>query len=315
MSTPMAWLLIVGGITLLGLGASWLVDGASRLALRLGISPLVVGLTIVWFGTSMPEFSVSVLAAARGSGALSLGNAVGSNIMNLLLVLGAAAVLRPIHVVGGRRTLRRDLIFGLLPVPVLVFAAWDGFIDRWAAMVLLALFAVFMLVCLQQGRREQQTGSKTAVSGHWGRHLAVTAVGIAVLVVGAELLVDGGVVVARRFGISEAVIGLTLVAFGTSLPELATSVVAALKGESELSVGNVLGSNVFNLGLIVGAAFTLRPAPVPTFVIQQDIPFLCVATVLVGSVVLRDGRVSRAEGTAMLVAFAAYLTFLAVRGG
>lgn len=315
MSTPLAWALIVGGIAMLGFGASWLVDGASRLAIRLGISPMVVGLTIVGFGTSMPEFSVSVLAAARGSGALSLGNAVGSNVMNLLLVLGAAAMLRPIQVVGGQRTLRRDLVFGILPVPILVIAAWNGQLERLPAGLLLLLFATFIGVALRQGRAEQQLGQKTVVAGHPAAHVALTVVGIVVLVLGAELLVDGGVVVAQRFGVSEAVIGLTLVAFGTSLPELATSVVAALKGQAELSVGNVLGSNVFNLGLIVGTAFTLRPGPVPTFVIQQDIPFLCLATIMVGAIVLRDGRVSRGEGSAMLVTFAAYLTFLAVRGG
>lgn len=315
MSTPLALGLVVGGIVMLGFGASWLVDGASRLALRLGISPMIVGLTIVGFGTSMPEFSVSVLASAKGSGGLSIGNAVGSNVMNLLLVLGVAALLRPIHVVGGARSIRRDLIFGLLPVPVLLIAAWNGYLGRGPAILLLTIFAAFLLLCLRQGRREQQRGQKTAVSGHPAWHGTLTVVGIAVLLLGAELLVRGGVVVAQRMGVSEAVIGLTLVAFGTSLPELATSVTAALKGESELSIGNVLGSNVFNLGLIVGTAFTLRPAPVPVFVIHHDIPFLCAATALVGLIVLRDGRINRAEATAMLVAFAGYLAFLVIRGG
>ena len=314
--TLLPWGLVVVGIAMLGGGASWLVDGASRLALRLGVSPMVVGLTVVGFGTSMPEFSVSVLAAGRGSSGLSLGNAVGSNIMNLLLVLGCAALLRPIHVVGGRRTLRRDLLFGILPAIVLMVAAWRGTIGRPAALLLVAVFAVFLAVCLVDARRGgRDRAERTAVAGHPARHLALTVAGIAVLLVGAELMVRGGVELATRFGVSDAVIGLTLVAFGTSLPELATSVAAALKGEAELSVGNVLGSNVFNLGLIVGTAFTIRPSAVPVYVIHHDVPLLVLATVLVGVVVLRDARINRTEAALMLAAFAAYLAFVVVRGG
>ena len=144
MSPLLASLVLVGGILMLGLGASWLVDGASRLALRLGVTPMVVGLTVVGFGTSMPEFSVSVLAASRGSGGLGLGNAVGSNIMNLLLVLGVSALLYPIQVTGGRRVIRRDLLFGLLPAVILVVSAWNGRIERLPAMWLLAVFFGFL---------------------------------------------------------------------------------------------------------------------------------------------------------------------------
>ncbi len=307
------WLYVAAGVLMLARGASWLVDGASRLALRLGISAFVVGLTVVGFGTSMPEFTVSVLAASRGSSGLSLGNAVGSNVMNLLLVLGVAAVVAPIQVLGSRRVLYRDLAFGLVPAVALIAGAWGGRIDRWLAIGLLATFTLFMVTCLLQARR--RTVTPTVVAGHPLRHAAVTLLGIAVLVAGSELMVRGGVKLALRFGVSEAVIGLTLVAFGTSLPELATSVAAALKGAAEISVGNVLGSNVFNLGLIVGTAFTLRPARVPRFVILQDLPVLVVATALVGLIVLRDGRISRAEGTIMLATFAVYVAFVFVRGG
>lgn len=306
------WLLLAGGIVGLAVGASWLVDGASRLALRFGISPMVVGLTVVGFGTSMPEFSVSVLAAARGSTDLSLGNAVGSNIMNLLLVLGVAAVVVPIHVIGARKVLVRDLIFGLIPAAILLIFALDGDISRVTALLLLTVFVVFIWVALTQVRRKDAT--ETIVTGSPLRHLAITAVGIAVLVGGSEMLVRGGVELARRFSVSEAVIGLTLVAFGTSLPELATSVTAVLKGESEIGVGNVLGSNVFNLGLVVGTAFFLRPGSISTFVVSQDIPILIASTVVVGLIVLRDGRISRWEGAIMLSIFAAYLVFVGIRG-
>ena len=307
------WLLLGTGIVLLGLGATWLVDGASRLALRFGISPMVVGLTVVGFGTSMPEFTVSVLAASRGSTDLSLGNAVGSNIMNLLLVLGVAAVLVPIHVIGSRRLITRDLVFGLLPAAVLLVCARGGSISRPTALLLITIFLVFITTAVVKARGG--VSEPAVVRGSPLRHLLMTAFGIAVLVAGSEMLVSGGVDLAHRFGVSEAVIGLTLVAFGTSLPELATSVAAVLKGESDIGVGNVLGSNVFNLGLVVGTAFTIRPATVAAFVIYQDLLILVGATLLVGLVVVRNGRIGRGEGAGMLVLFAAYLAFIAIRGG
>lgn len=304
--------LTVVGIILLGFGAFWLVDGASRLALRFGVSPMVVGLTVVGFGTSMPEFMVSVLAAGRGSGALSVGNAVGSNVMNLLLVLGMAAVIREIVVVGRQEELNRNMLFGLLPALALMVGAWNGLISRWLAVVLLVLFAAFVGVTLAKARKGA-TGRRDA-SGPWLGHAAKAMVGMAGLAIGAESLVRGGTVIARNSGISEAVIGLTLMAFGTSLPELAASVAAALKGESEMSVGNVLGSNVFNLGLVVGSAFLLRPSQVPVAIIRQDIPLLAAVTFVLGLGVMRNGRISRLEGVGLLVAVTAYLTFVVVRG-
>ena len=305
--------MVLVGIVGLGQGASWLVDGASRLALRFGVSAMVVGLVVVGFGTSMPEFAVSVRAALVGSGGLSVGNAVGSNIMNLLLVLGVAAVLKPIHVVGGERVLRRDLIFGIVPALLIMAMAWSGYISRQVAVLLLVVFTAFILLALRQAKTEN-TG-RTVVSGGPMRHLGLIVLGIVVLVVGSEMMVRGGIDLARRFGISEAVIGLTLVAFGTSLPELATSVAAALKGESEISIGNVLGSNIFNLGLVVGTAFTISPATVPVFVIRQDIPLLILATFIVGKIVVRNGKISRAEGAMMLVLMTAYVAFVVIRGG
>lgn len=313
MNAYLPWIMVAFGIVLLAKGADWLVDGASRIALRLGVSPFVVGLTVVGFGTSMPEFAVSVVASVKGSGGLSLGNAVGSNIMNLLLVLGVAAVLAPIHVLGSRRALWRDLLFGIIPAAILIASAWDGDIERPWALLLLMVFATFIAVTWIQARREDQ--SPTVVTGNPVRHVFLTILGIAVLVTGSEMMVSGGVDLARRFGVSDAIIGLTLVAFGTSLPELATSVTAALKGQSEISVGNVLGSNVFNLGLIVGTAFTIRPMTVPNIVIRHDIPFLIAATLVVGIVVLRDRKISRLEGAGMLIAVASYLVFVVIRGG
>lgn len=309
----MPYALTLIGIVLLGAGAAWLVDGASRLALRFGISPMVVGLTVVGFGTSMPEFMVSVLAASRGSGALSVGNAVGSNVMNLLLVLGMAAVIREIVVVGPRDELNRNLIFGLLPALALMVGAWNGWISRWLAFVLLLLFVVFIGVTVARARRSSDSGK--AADGPWFGHTVKAVAGMIALSFGAESLVRGGTVIARNIGVSEAVIGLTLVAVGTSLPELAASVMAAVKGESEMSIGNVLGSNVFNLGLVVGSAFAIRPAQVPVEIIRQDIPLLSIVTVVVGLVVMRNGRISRAAGIGFLAAVTAFTVFVVVRGG
>jgi len=312
MTTSVAVLLTAIGIVMLGVGASWLVDGSSRLALRLGIPPMIVGITVVGFGTSMPELLVSVLASARGSGGLSIGNAVGSNIMNLLLVLGVSAMVCPITMVGSRRILQRDMLFGLIPAFVILPMAWNGYLGRPAAALLIVVFAAFMAVSLWTARKAPDLPTSHGAS--IGRSLALTAVGIVALVAGADLMVRGGVALATSFGVSEAVIGLTLVAFGTSLPELATSVAAALKGQTEISVGNILGSNVFNLGLIVGTAFMIRPGPVPPFVIRHDIPFLVIATLVVGPGILHDGRIKRYEGFLMLLAFLGYLAFIAWRG-
>jgi cation:H+ antiporter len=215
-------------------------------------------------------------------------------------------------VVGGKRILRRDLLFGLIPAVILLVTANDGRIDRWIALLLLMVFAAFMVTCLIQARERSEP--RTVISGHPLRHLTLAAIGTAVLVAGSELMVHSGIELAKRFGVSEAVIGLTLVAFGTSLPELATSVAAAVKRQSEISVGNVLGSNVFNLGLVVGTAFTIRPSQVPGFVITQDLLLLVAASIVVGVVVLRDARISRIEGSGMLLLFGAYLVFVLVRG-
>jgi cation:H+ antiporter len=231
--------------------------------------------------------------------------------MNLLLVLGVAAAIIPIHVIGNRRLLYRDLTFGLVPAVVLVAFSLNGFIGRPTALLLLAIFAVFIVSAVGQARG--QNSQPTVVAGTLNRHIILTVVGIAILIGGSEMLVIGGVDLARRFGVSEALVGLTVVAFGTSLPELATSVVAVLKGQSEIGVGNVLGSNVFNLGLVVGTAFSIRPAAVPINVILWDIPILVAATVVVGVFVLRDGRINRSEAAFMLTLFAAYLIFLGIR--
>jgi len=308
----MSWLLIVSGIIMLGLGASWMVDGASRLALRLGISPMIVGLTIVGFGTSMPEFLVSVFAAFRGRGGLSLGNAVGSNIMNLLLVLGAAALVRPILVSGRKKEINRDMLFGLVPAMILILGAGSGYISRPLALVLLGIFVLFLASCFREARscREECQESSSSIFAQLG----LTVLGMIVLSFGADFLVRGGTVLAREAGISEAIIGLTLMAFGTSLPELAASVMAAVKGEAELSVGNVLGSNVFNLGLVTGSAFTIRPGAVPQTIIFQDLPFLVIVTLFMGLVVLRHGRITRIKGVGLLVLMAAYLVFVLLRG-
>jgi cation:H+ antiporter len=308
-STSAAALMLLGGVAVLGLGASWLVKGASRLALRLGVSAMVVGLTVVGFGTSLPELTVSLIAVLGGSSSIGLGNAVGSNIANLLLVLGVAAVVRPIELEGGRRTLARDLLLGLLPALTLLLTAWDGAIGRPTAATLLAVFFLFLALSLRSGGDAERS---VEVAGRATASIVMAVAGLALLVAGAELIVRGAVAIARGLGLSEAVIGLSLVAIGTSLPELATSVVAAFRRQSDLSVGNILGSNVFNLGLILGVSFLLRPSEVPAVIVHRDIPLLLAATAVVALPALRWGRVGRAHGVVLLLLYAAYMVLLVV---
>jgi cation:H+ antiporter len=313
----MTAVLLIAGIVALVAGAELLVRGASRLAVSVGISPLVVGLTVVAFGTSAPEMAASLRAALTGNADLALGNVVGSNVFNVLGILGLSALVAPLAVAV--RLVRVDVPIVLGVSLAVVVLAGNGGISRWEGLLLLAFIVGHTVWLVRAARREDREAvdvPMAVVTGAAAVTRATLAVlaGLAALVVGANWLVEGAVSVASALGVSERVIGLTLVAIGTSLPELATSVVAAVKGEAEISVGNVLGSNVFNLGLVVGTAFTIRTSPVPVFVIRQDIPILVLVTVVVAFVVLRQGRISRRSGIFFLALFAAYMAMLASRG-
>ncbi len=304
---------ILVGLVLLVVGAEALVRGASALALRLGLTPLVVGLTVVAFGTSAPELVVSVNAALAGKGAIAVGNVVGSNIANIGLILGLAALVRPMRVQS--QLVRVDLPV-LVGVSVLMPLFVMGGLQRWEGAILFALLLVYLGVALRLARNESQNAAPIGADAVPRKPTGLPAQvlfiagGLALLVYGADLFVVGASEVARTAGISERVIGLTLVAVGTSLPELATSLIAALRGESDLAVGNVVGSNIFNALGILGAAAMVNPLLGAT-VEPVDFGAMLLFAVLLLPLAKSSFVISRKEGLLFLALYSGYLLWLA----
>ncbi len=262
-------LMFVLGLVALVVGAELLVRGASRLAVSFGVSPLVVGLTVVAFGTSAPEMAVSVGSALAGNADLALGNVVGSNICNVLLILGIAALITPLLV--NEQIIRQEIPIMIGASALLVVMALDGNIGLVESIALFALVIIYTVFLVVQSRRaskavqdEFETEIPTSTwDRHWAVQVALIAVGLVLLVVGAGWLVDAAVAFARAFGVSDLVIGLTVVAVGTSMPEIATSIIAAIRGQRDIAVGNVVGSNVFNILAVLGAAGIASGAGLP----------------------------------------------------
>jgi cation:H+ antiporter len=314
----MELLLLVAGFPLLIGGASLLVKGASSVALRLGVSELIVGLTIVSMGTSAPELVVSMFSAFQGSTDIAVGNVVGSNIANLLLILGASALLRPLLM--ERNIVWREIPFGLLATLVLAALANDELlggppgssIDRGDGLALLGLFAVFLYYLASVPRTENEE-SVDPVSAR--KAAALIAGGIFGLLAGGQLIVQGAVATASALGMSEALIGLTIVAIGTSLPELATSMVAAYQGKADIAIGNVVGSNIFNILWILGFTSAITPIRYNQ-ALNTDIWFLVGVTVLffVFAFVGKRFSFDRKEGVAFLLLYAGYMAYIVSRG-
>ncbi|TYO98764.1 cation:H+ antiporter [Geothermobacter ehrlichii] len=301
----------VAGLLLLFFGAESLVSGSSRLALSFGVRPLVIGMTVVAFATSMPEMIVSLVAAFRGSADLAAGNIVGSNIANIGLILGCAALLSPLAV--GRGTLRRELPF-LLGVSLLfVLLCFDGELGFFDGLVQLVLLLLFLGYCLRDTRRQwrldEETQQRRELRARRGRDLLLVLLGIGGLAVGAEMMVRSAVTMARQFGISELVIGASVVAVGTSLPELAASVVSAWKGEMDISIGNVIGSNIFNLLFVLGICPMLAPLAIDPSLLRVQVPVMLVFTVGLWGLSL-GGRIGRRKGVLLLICYALFITHL-----
>lgn len=311
-------LLAFAGIVLIIVGADRLTDGSVALARRFQVSELVIGLTIVAFGTSLPEFVVSLMSSLNGVPAMSIGNVVGSNLFNTLMIVGFTAVFAPIVV--EKSTVKKDIPFSILSSLVLAALALDTFWDNTATddilsradgFVLLAFFVIFLFYSysLATGSRSEATAEESgAVLPSWKVALFIV-LGLAGLVLGGELFVDGASGIARELGISEAAIGLTLAAGGTSLPELATSIVAARKGRSAMAIGNVIGSNLFNIFWILGACAMLLPMPVAGLTLT-DFLMLFVASVLFWLLARTSYRVSRLEGAFLVALYVGYVTSL-----
>lgn len=309
------------GLILLIIGADRFVHGAGAIARNLGIAPLLIGLTIVAFATSAPEILVSIIAASQGEPDLAVGNAIGSNIANIGLVLGVTAMLRPIEL--NSATLRREMP-ALLAVSLLTVSLFlDSYLSEVDGMVLLTGLFIVMVWLTRLGLRSATNDPiKAEYEAEIPRDvrnwvaIAWLIAGLVMLLYGADLLVDGAVNIARALGVGEVVIGVTLVAIATSLPELAVSIVSALRGEFGLAIGNIVGSNIFNLLAVVGIASIIEPAQLPPSVLTLHI-FVMVAFTLVLFAMTYDydgkGKISRFEGLSLIAAYAAYITYVVMQ--
>jgi len=298
------YLLIVAGLVGLFFGGEALVRGSVGIARRLAIPPLLIGLTVVGFGTSTPELLVSVDAALRGVPDIALGNVIGSNIANILLIVGISALVWPIRVQGA--TLRRDVTVMVVAALVLLPLFALGQMGRVAGLALFAGLLIYLVQAYRSSVPEPEEEGLPAPASLPASLLWV-ALGLVALMTGARFLVDGAVAIARGHGISEAFIGLTIVAVGTSLPELATSLIAALRRQSEIAIGNIVGSNIFNILGILGATAMIATIPVAPRFLTFDLPVMIgVSAVLAGLLVMRP-VVGRGVGGVMLLAYAAYV--------
>lgn len=300
----MDWLLLLGGLVALFVGGEALVRGAVAVARRLGISPLLIGLTVVGFGTSTPELLVSVDAAWRGVPDIAIGNIVGSNIGNILLIVGLSALIWPIRVLGG--TLGRDTAVMMAAALILIPVFWLGEMGRLSGAVLLAGLIAYLVWAYVKPGVYTADDDPAPMLPLWQAALWVAA-GLVALMVGARFLVDGAVSIARGYGISEAFIGLTIVAVGTSLPELATSLIAAFRRQSEIAVGNIVGSNIFNVLGILGVTALIAPIPVAGRFLTFDLPVMIGVSAVLTGLLLTRPRIGRVAGGGLLLAYAAYV--------
>lgn len=310
----MTLLLLVAGLVLLTFGAEVLVKGASSLAGSIGVSPLIIGLTVVAFGTSAPEMSVSVSSAFKGSAEIAVGNVVGSNIFNVLFILGVSAIAASLVV--QKQLVRFD-------IPIMIYASFivllmciDGQLSRFDGLFLFAGIIAYTVFLIKEARREGvlvvEGGDDIAPPQPLWKNIILIVVGLVMLVVGSQWLVDGAIEIAKYFGLSEVVIGLTIVAAGTSLPELATSVMASLKGERDIAIGNIVGSNIFNIGAVLGLSSIVAPQglSVTGTLLTIDIPVMILVALVCLPVLLSNYTITRADGVAFLACYVVYVTYL-----
>jgi cation:H+ antiporter len=315
------WFLV--GLAALVLGAEVMVRGGAEVAARFGISPIVVGLTVVSIGTSLPELAVGVVAAREGSGALAVGNIAGTNVVNLLLILGVSALILPLTM--ATRTLRFELPVMAGAAVLMLVLALDGNLSRVDGIVLATGAVVYTVALIQMTRRESRVVvgeydaayADTEAAGRTrptALYVGMMLAGIAVVVIGADWLVDGAVGMARSFGVSDALIGLTVVAIGTSAPELVTTVVSTVRGNRDIAIGNLLGSSIYNILLILGATCLVAKdgLVLPASLVRIDIPIMVAVALACIPIFVTGRRVSRGEGGAMVAAYVAYLTFLLI---
>lgn len=310
----MMYISLIGGLVLLLVAGDLLVRGAIALATRLGIPPLIIGLTIVSFGTSAPELIISLKAAFEGAGGIAIGNVVGSNITNILLVLGTPALIRVTQCT--ENGIRSSTVF-MMAVSVIFFSlAWDGLLDLHAGIVLLSLLIFFLSWTVWTSRKQKGEPSDLMdddmleeAPSNLGLAILFLVIGIIGLPLGGHFTIEGATEIARDWGVSEAAIGLTVVALGTSLPELVTTLVAAIRNQGAVAIGNVVGSNIFNILAIMGLTATIIPVPVPPEVIHFDLWIMLASSAILLPVALLHIPITRIRG---LVMIGAYLTYIAL---
>jgi len=317
--------LLLAGLAMLLAGARWFVNGVSTIAASLGVPPLVIGLTVVAFGTSTPELVINGLSASRGSTALAFGNIVGSCIVNIGFVLAVTAILQPLRVDASMIT--REIPMLIVAVSAVLILANDRLLDladvnRWTrtdGVILLLFFAIFLYYSTRQALAARNTDqfiaeveSSARPAGNIKKDILLAAVGLILMSVGADFTVDNAVLLARDLGISEAVIGLTVISIGTTLPELATCVLAARRGDPDIVLGNIVGSNIFNLLCIGGIVAAIAPIEIPEGG-SLDLAVMALLTAVLLPIAIRSGRlVTRGEGVFLLTIFVAYLSWRVV---
>ena len=312
-------LLFIVGLLFLIKGGDWFVDGASALARRFHLPELLIGATVVSIGTTLPEVMVSTMSAVSGHGEIAYGNAIGSIICNTSLIAALTIAIRPSGV--DKKALRMPLAFFFIAAVFYAFTAYlSGYFSRVIGLVLLAMFAVYLYLTISQARKEAaapvQAAPEAAQEPLW-REVLLLVTGAALIAAGARLLVDNGTLIAQALGVPESVIALTFVALGTSLPELVTAVTSLIKGHSALSLGNIIGANLFNLVLVSGVATTLAPFALPqgktiggmNASLVVDMPLMFVVMLLITVPALRKGRLSRWQGVTLLCLYAAFCMF------
>lgn len=311
-------LAVLFGLVLLVWSADRFIEGAACTARHLGISSLIIGMVVVGFGTSAPEMVVSSIAALHGNFGIALGNAYGSNITNIGLILGVSALINPIAVHS--QVLRKELPILILVTALAVWQVWDGTITRIDAVVLLLVFTGLMSWMIWQSRQDKsdalgQEVEQELISHQLPLRRAIfwLVLGLIVLVLSSRLLVWGAVNIAYALGVSELIVGLTIVAVGTSLPELASSIIAARKGEHDIALGNIIGSNLFNTLAVVGIAGMVRPLPVSKEILMRDLPVMSALTValfILGYGFKKSGSINRVKGSLLLISYIGYTAYL-----
>lgn len=317
----MTIVLLIIGFVLLIIGAEALVRGASKIAAVVGITPLIIGLTVVAFGTSSPELAVSLMSSASGNVDIAVGNVVGSNIFNVLFLIGLTAVIVPLIV--AQQLIRLDVPLLIVISGLVLLLGWDGAVSRWEGLFLFLLLIGYNVFLIRQSRKEKSLLVQTQYEieygdgngwglKEWALQISLIVVGLVMLVLGSRWLVESATTIARQMGVSDLIIGLTIVSAGTSAPEVATSVVASLRGQRDIAVGNAIGSSIFNILAVLGISALIAPhgIPVSTSALQFDIPIMIAAAIACLPIFFTYRRINRIEGAIFLGYYVAYVIYL-----